>query len=72
MESNVKIRLCASVFTGSFLFVRNAYAYLDPGSGSMLLQILLGGVAGVAVIGKLYWSRIKEFFQSRFSGKEKR
>ena len=28
-------------------------AYLDPGSGSMLVQLLLGGVAGAAVIMKL-------------------
>jgi hypothetical protein len=39
-------------------------AYLDPGSGSMLLQILLGGVAGVAVAGKMYWQRIKARFSS--------
>ena len=39
-----------------------AYAYLDPGSGSMLLQLLLGGVTGVVVIFKLYWQRVKGFF----------
>lgn len=39
-----------------------AYAYLDPGTGSMLVQLLLGGVAGALVIGKLYWSRFKDLF----------
>ncbi len=39
-----------------------AYAYLDPGTGSMLVQLLLGGVAGALVIGKLYWQRLKAFF----------
>ena len=39
-----------------------AYAYLDPGTGSMLVQLLLGGVAGALVVGKLYWTRIKAFF----------
>ena len=34
-------------------------AYLDPGAGSMILQVLAGGVAGIAVVGKLYWRRIK-------------
>lgn len=34
-----------------------AYAYLDPGTGSMILQVLLGGFAGVALAGKLYWRR---------------
>jgi hypothetical protein len=36
-----------------------AWAYLDPGSGSMLLQVILGGVAAVGVVCKMYWYRIK-------------
>ena len=36
----------------------SAYAYLDSGTGSMLLQLLLGGVAGLIVIIKIYWHRI--------------
>jgi len=44
-----------------------AHAYLDPGSGSMLLQLLLGGVTGVVVIVKLYWERVKSIFHRRDS-----
>lgn len=33
-------------------------AYLDPGSGSMLLQMLLGGIAGVAVSIKMFGKRV--------------
>ena len=33
--------------------------YIDPGAGSMILQALAGGLAGVAVVAKLYWARIK-------------
>ncbi len=39
-----------------------AFAYLDPGSGSMLLQLVLGGLAGLAVIAKLYWHRLLGLF----------
>lgn len=47
-------------------------AYLDPGSGSMLVQLLLGGVAGAAVIVKLGWERFKGIFRSSSnSGKTK-
>jgi hypothetical protein len=35
----------------------SAHAYLDPGTGSIILQVLLGGVAGVALAGKLYWHK---------------
>lgn len=40
-----------------------AFAYLDPGTGSMILQLMLGGVAGAMVIGKLYLRRAQEFFR---------
>ena len=50
------------VFCWFFLLMeRTAFAYLDPGTGSLLLQLLLGGVAGLAVIGKLYWRRLLSF-----------
>jgi hypothetical protein len=39
-----------------------ALAYLDPTSGSMLLQLLLGGVAGIAVAIRLFWHRFVGFF----------
>ena len=42
-----------------------AYAYLDPGTGSMMIQLILGGVAGALVVGKLYWQRIKDFFRGK-------
>ena len=32
-------------------------AYLDPGSGSLLLQALAGGVAATGVVAKVYWRR---------------
>ena len=40
-------------------------AYLDPGSGSMILQILAGGIAAVAVTAKLYWGRLLKFLRIR-------
>ena len=41
---------------------RPVEAYLDPGSGSMLLQVLLGGFAAVGVATKLCWHRLAERF----------
>jgi hypothetical protein len=40
-------------------------AYLDPGSGSMILQVIAGGLAAVAVTAKLYWNRILKFLHIR-------
>ncbi|MEH6527372.1 MAG: hypothetical protein V7723_14975 [Sneathiella sp.] len=39
-----------------------AYAYLDPGTGSMLLQLMLGGFAGLLVVGKLYFHKFASLF----------
>jgi hypothetical protein len=38
-------------------------AYLDPGSGSMLIQAIAGGSAAVAVTGRLYWRRLMRFLR---------
>jgi hypothetical protein len=45
-------------------------AYLDPGSGSMLLQILLGGFAAVGVIAKLYWNRVTSLFTRKDASRD--
>jgi hypothetical protein len=37
-------------------------AYLDPGSGSMILQMLLGGVAAVAVSIKMFGKKVFKTF----------
>lgn len=50
------------------LWANPAYAYLDPTTGSILLQGLLAGVAGLSVVLRLYWFRIKAFFR-RLTGK---
>ena len=45
-----------------FSIATPAQAYLDPGTGSMVLQLILGGIAGAMVVLKLYWTRLKSFF----------
>lgn len=45
-----------------------AYAYLDPNSGSLLLQVLLGGFAGLAVLFRLYWKRLVQLFSRKRPG----
>lgn len=40
------------------MFSAPAFAYLDPGSGSVLLQGILAALAAIAVTAKLYWHRL--------------
>jgi len=50
--------------------------YLDPGSGSILLQLLIAGLAGIGIAIGSQWAKIKRFFkrkdkQSSESGNDK-
>ena len=44
-----------------------AHAYIDPGTGSYLFQLLIGGALGGMVAIKLYWKDIVNFFRKRDS-----
>lgn len=44
------------------LWPADAHAYLDPGSGSFVFQILISALLGAAVVLKTSWRRIRDFF----------
>ncbi|HEY3069486.1 MAG TPA: hypothetical protein VGJ34_04150 [Gaiellaceae bacterium] len=44
------------------------YAYIDAGSGSMILQAIVGGVAAALVFAKFWWRRLLEFLHIRKPG----
>jgi hypothetical protein len=59
----MSIKLANIVLVASVLFgisVAPAHAYLDPGTGSILLQLLLGGFAGLVLVIKLYYQNIRQ------------
>ncbi|MEW6718688.1 MAG: hypothetical protein AB1345_14460 [Chloroflexota bacterium] len=45
-------------------------AYLDPGSGSFILQLILAGLLGSLFVFRSSWSKIKTFFKEKFSRKQ--
>jgi hypothetical protein len=57
--------ITAALMVAMFLFVseRNGtvHAYLDPGTGSMALQLLIGGAVAALATIRVYWARIKKF-----------
>jgi hypothetical protein len=60
-------RIQPAIFLAVLLaWVAPAHAYLDPATGSILLQGLIAGVAGLAVVLRLYWQRIKALFRKMF------
>ena len=54
-----------------FLFTSRAYAYLDPGTGTIILQAILAFIAASIATLSFYWNKVKLFF-SNFFKKEKK
>jgi hypothetical protein len=46
-------------------FSKPAFAYLDPGTGSYVVQVLIGVVLAASVTIKVYWKKITNFFTKR-------
>jgi hypothetical protein len=49
------------------VFIEEAYAYLDPGTGSYILQLIIAGLLGGLFALKMFWSKVKNFFVNVFS-----
>jgi len=44
-----------------------AHAYLDPGTGSMIVQVIIGSVLAGLYMAKVYWRKIVQFFKKNKS-----
>ena len=54
-----RLALLAGLVVYGLLSPTPAYAYLDAGTGSLIVQALLAGVVGVGTVTKLYWGKIR-------------
>ena len=61
MRATIRLALFAGF--ALLLSTGTSHAYLDPGTGSILLQGLIAGIAGGLVAMRLYWTRVKSFFK---------
>ena len=48
-----------------------SYAYIDPGTGSIILQAILAFIASVFAVASFYWNKIKLFIKSKLKKKVK-
>jgi hypothetical protein len=55
----------ALVLTVCLSIASPAYAYLDPGTGSMLISAVLGVAAALALAVKMFWYRLIGFFRGK-------
>ena len=59
------IRRVALVLVACLSIATPAYAYLDPGTGSMLISAVLGVAAALALAVKMFWYRLIGFFRGK-------
>ena len=55
----VIIVILTLLFSSGF-FIHDAFAYLDPGTGSIVIQALIGALVGIGITLKIYWYKLKE------------
>ena len=58
----LRIAVMIVVFAVSF-WPTVTFAYIDPGTGSILIQGIIGAIAAIGVTLKLYWHRIVALFR---------
>ena len=67
LYSNIKSILLLILLLGT----NSAYAYLDPGNASLIIQTILAFIAGLVVTAKMWYYQTVNFFKKIFKKKEK-
>jgi len=58
MKKSLTLLLCIALLT--LILSSTAFAYLDPGTGSMLIQILAASAVGIGVIWRVFVGKVKK------------
>ena len=61
----LKIDLMLKFFFLILLFSTPAYAYIDPGTGSIIIAALVGAFSTGFFYIKNYWTKLKNFFSKK-------
>ncbi len=66
-QTNILVRSAALLISGFFLLPLCGYGYIDLGSGSYIIQLIIAGFVGFSLSIRIFWKKIK----TRFSKKTK-
>ncbi|MCK5233185.1 MAG: hypothetical protein KAJ91_00040 [Candidatus Aenigmarchaeota archaeon] len=68
MKYSLRLNTFVAFLVGCcIVFPKTAHAYLDPGIGSYIFQLLLASLFGAFLVAKTYWSKLKVSLKNRFS-----
>lgn len=66
MKTQLKVIILLIALFLQIIFTNPAHAYIDPGTGSMIVQAVIAAVAAVSVSIGIFWRRIRPFFDRLF------
>jgi len=69
MSRTRPLRLAMLLVLGCGLLSQSAAAYIDPGTGSYVLQVAIAFLVGLAFSIKVFWKKIAAFLQRVFARK---
>ena len=61
-KTAVAVSLMVLAFTAALWPFKSAQAYFDPGTGSLLVQSLIGALIAVGAGVGVFWDRVQTFF----------
>jgi hypothetical protein len=71
MRNSLLRHLLVFVALLTLIVPTDASAYIDPGTGSYILQIIAAGLLGGLFAIKMFWFQVKSFFKRLFSRHDK-
>jgi hypothetical protein len=57
-----KFMIILSLIILNGIIFQDVFAYIDPGSGSLVIQMVIGALVGAGITIKIYWYKLKEKF----------
>lgn len=69
--SNIWMKLILKILIIYFVTINASFAYLDPGSGSVILQAIIGFIAAIFATLSFYWGKFKLFILKLFKKEKK-
>lgn len=58
--------ICFILFFAFLVFPKFIYAYIDPGTGSYVLQLIIAALISISLVIKVSWTKIKTFLLKIF------
>lgn len=70
-KKNSSVSILFFLVTIALIIPSPTFAYLDPGNGSYLIQMLAASLFAGLYMGKKFWGDIKKFISNLFQKKDK-